>query len=151
MKLKNLFQITVFFFLTFISCHQEKVKENASNPMQIMLSADNTSIELHHIPAHIIDEFRADSLQNSQWENFFAVYEDIPDPDMRDFQPALQGSYEIENGLIRFTPVSDFRKGTSYFARCYTKSLLREPQDIISSRKLFSTGEFIEYQFKILR
>ncbi len=151
MKLKNLFHITIFFFLTFNSCKQEKIKENASSAMQIRLSADNTAIELHNIPAYIIDEFQADSLQNSQWENFFAVYEDIPDPEMRDFQPALLGSYVIVDGLVRFTPGSDFRKGTSYFARCYTKSLLREPQDIISSRKLFSTGDFIEYQFKILR
>lgn len=151
MKLKNLFHITIIFFLTFNSCKQEKIKESTSSDMLIRLSADSTAIELHNIPAYIIDEFQADSLQNSQWENFFAVYEDIPDHEMRDFQPALEGSYVIVDGLVRFKPGADFRKEASYFARCYTKSLLREPQNIISSRKLFSTGEFIEYRFKILR
>lgn len=151
MKLKILFHIAAIIFLTFNSCKQGKVKQSPSNDMLIRLSADSSAVELHHIPPYVIDEFLADSLENSQWENFFAVYEESPDPEMRDFQPALHGQYLIGDGIVRFLPDEDFRKDASYFARYYTRILLQEPQDIISSRKLSSSEGFVEYKFKISR
>lgn len=95
----------------------------------------------------MIEEFRSDSLENTEWINFFAVYMDTSDQEMRDFQSAMEGNYTIDDGMVRFKPETEFKPGVSYFARCYTKMLLRKPEDIISTRKLFISGDFIEFKF----
>jgi hypothetical protein len=67
---------------------------------------------------------------------------------MRDFRPTLDGTYTIVNGTVRFKPNSVWSSNEYYFARCYTKTLLRKPEDIISIRKINSPGGFIEYKFR---
>jgi len=147
MKLNNLFHIFIFFFLVLSSCSQEKPKDSTTNDLLIGLSADSAEVVLSRVPSFIIDEFRADSLDNTQWVNFFAVYKDTSDQEMRDFQAALEGTYTIAVGTVRFKPETEFKSGDNYFARCYTKMLLRRPEDIISTRKIFTTGDFIEFKF----
>lgn len=151
MKLKNLFHIMVIIFLTFYGCGQDDKKKGPDTNMLMRLSADNTAVELYNIPVHVIEEFQIDSLDESQWMNFFAIYEETADPELRDFQPALDGSYEIGDGRVRFKPATDFSKGGLYFSRCYTKKLLQDPQDIISARRLSSSDDFIEYKFRMAR
>ena len=117
--------------------------------IKIKLNSDSSAIELINVPAHIIEEFISDSLDYSQWSNFFAVYEESKDPEMRDFQSAISGTYRIEKERIMFRPDSVFGKGRSYFSRCYTKSLLRSPEDILSSGKLSAADSYIELRFKM--
>lgn len=95
----------------------------------------------------MIEELRSDSLKNTEWINFFAIYKDTSDQELRDFQSALKGTYTIADKMIRFKPAIEFKPGVSYFARCYTKILLRKPEDIIATRKIFTTGDFIEFKF----
>jgi len=147
MKLNNLFYIFMFFFLILNSCRRELPKDKVSSELKIGLSDDSTEVVLYKVPAYMIDEFRSDSLLNTEWINFFAVYKDTADQEMRDFQTALEGNYTIADGMVRFKPETEFKPGVSYFARCYTKMLLRKPEDIISTRKLFTTGDFIEFKF----
>lgn len=147
MKLNNLFYIFIFFFLMLNSCRQKIQKDKVGSELLISLSVDSTEVILYELPTYIIDEFQADSLKNTEWINFFAVYRDTSDQEMRDFQPALEGTYTIGKGMVRFKPETEFKSGVSYFARCYTKMLLRKPEDIISTRKLFTSGDFIEFKF----
>ncbi|MFA6945449.1 MAG: hypothetical protein WC220_06055 [Pedobacter sp.] len=149
MKLKNLFHISVIIFLLFNSCIQKKVKENVSDKLSIRLSADSTSLELSGLPTYVLEEFIADSLENSHWINFFAAYEEPKDAELRDFQPPLEGTYSIEEGLVRFRPAQNFGAPASYFARCYTKMLLQDGEDLIEKHELFSTEGFAEYKFNI--
>ena len=151
MKLKNLFHIILIIFLIFYGCSQAERKQTSDRGLSLRLSADSSAVELFNIPVHIIEEFRSDSLETSQWENFFAVYEEPADPELRDLQKALEGAYEIRDSLVRFMPSAAFKKGGIYFARCYAKKLLQEPQDLISSRKLPYTEASVEYKFRILK
>lgn len=114
-----------------------------------MLSSNNNSVELSGLSTDILEELRADSLKDAHWINFFAVYEEPSDPEMRDFQPFLEGTYLIEDSLIRFKPRSAFSSGAAYFARSYTGMLLLEEEDLLEKRELFSTDGFIEYKFRI--
>lgn len=66
---------------------------------------------------------------------------------MRDFQPAIEGVYSIEGELIRFKPKINFRRNQLYFARCYTKLLLQDAEDLIETRELFISDGFTEYKF----
>ena len=149
MKLKNLFHIILIIFLTFYGCSQAERKQTSDKGLSLRLSADSTAVELFNIPVHIIEEFRSDSLEASQWKNFFAVYEEPADPEMRDYQAAIDGSYTVTDSLVEFIPTNGFVKGRSYFSRCYTKYILEEPEDIISKRDLSPTDGFLEYKFNI--
>lgn len=149
MKFRNLFHIMLIIFLTINGCNSDEKPQVLVRGMQMRLTADSNGIELYNIPEYVIDEFRIDSLDEEQWKNFFAVYEETVDPELRDLQPALNGSYDVAKDLIQFKPETAFRKGVSYFARCYMKKLLQDPQDIISKRRLSSSEGFIEYKFRI--
>jgi len=122
-------------------------KDKVSSELKIGLSDDSTEVILAKLPSYIIEELRSDSLKNTEWVNFFAIYKDTSDQDFRDFQSALEGTYTIAEDMIRFKPEIEFKPGVSYFARCYTKILLRKPEDIISTRKIFANGDFIEFKF----
>ncbi len=149
MKLKNLFHISVIFLILFNSCKQEIVQESTQNKLIIRLNPDSSSIELIGLASPVLEELRTDSLPDSLWTNFFAVYEEPSDPEMRDFQPALEGIYTIEGELVRFKPKDNFRENQLYFARCYTKLLLQDAEDLIETRELFISDGFTEYKFNL--
>jgi hypothetical protein len=147
--LKNLFHISIIIFLTFNACNRPEKEEKADNGLKMRISADSSAVELYHIPQQVTDQFKSDSLKTEHWQNFFAVYEEPEDPEMRDFQPPLEGSYQLSDTLVNFVPAAGFKRGLAYFSRCYTRELLEEPEDIISKRELSSTDGFLEYKFNI--
>ncbi len=149
MKLKNLFHISAFFLILFSSCKHEKIHDRTQNNLIIRLNSDSSSIELLGLASPVLEELRTDSLPDSLWTNFFAVYEEPQDPEMRDFQPALEGIYTLEEGKVRFKPKGNFRENQFYFARCYTKLLLQDAEDLIETRELFISDGFTEYKFNI--
>ena len=149
MKMKDLFHIILIIFITFYGCSQKKQEKRADQEMKIRLFADSSGIELYNISEQITNQFILDSIKNEQWKDFFAVYEETTDQEMRDFQNALDGYYTIKDSLVEFIPSAGFKKGTSYFSRCYTRELLQEPEDIISTRDLSPTDGFIEFKFNI--
>ncbi|MBC7758502.1 MAG: hypothetical protein H7069_06575 [Phormidesmis sp. FL-bin-119] len=149
MKLKNLFYIPVIIFLTLSGCREKETVKTANSGVKIRLSPDSSSVELYNIPLNIAEELRTDSMENDRWKDFFAVYEETTDDEMRDFQTAMDGAYTVKHSLVEFIPAIGFKKGKAYFSRCYTKDILEEPEDIISKRELSSTGDFLEYKFTV--
>lgn len=149
MKLKNLFYLTIIFFLTLSGCGGKETSKTANSGIKIRLSKDSSAVQLYNIPLNIAEELRDDSLGADQWKDFFAVYEETSDEELRDFQTAVDGFYTVNDSLVEFTPISSFTKGKSYFSRCYTKDILEEPEDILSKRDLTPTDGFLEFKFKI--
>lgn len=149
MKFAGLVQIIVLFFLFLSSCNEKKENEIPTESMNIRLNSDSSVVELGGVPVYILEELQADTLNFSQWSDFFAVYEESQDPEMHDFQPVLSGTYSIEEQRVCFRPDSAFRKGASYFSRCYTKLLLREPSDILRPAKLTDLNSYIEFRFNL--
>jgi hypothetical protein len=147
MKLKNLFHISAIILILFTSCWHETEQESIQNKLIIRLNSDSSSIELLGLASPVLEELKSDSLPDSLWKNFLAVYEEHDDPEMRDFQPALEGIYIIEGELIRFKPKNKFRENQLYFARCYTKLLLQDAEDAFKARELFISDGFTEYKF----
>ncbi|NQV75238.1 MAG: hypothetical protein HQ491_04220, partial [Bacteroidetes bacterium] len=89
-------------------------KDKVSSELKIGLSDDSTEVILSKVPSYIIEELRSDSLKNTEWINFFAIYKDTSDQDLRDFQSALEGTYTIAEKVIRFKPEIEFKPGVSY-------------------------------------
>lgn len=150
MKLNNLFYILAIIFLFFIhACKQQDTKESQITSLLITLSADRSAVELTGLSVDALEELQSDSLPDSLWNNFFAVYEEPSNSEMRDFQPALEGTYLIEDSLIRFMPNDKFKPGTAYFSRSYTNMSLLDSEDLFERRALFSSNGFIEYKFRV--
>jgi hypothetical protein len=83
---------------------QEIPKDKVSSELKIGLSDDSTEVILFKVPSYMIEELRSDSLKNTDWINFFAVYKDTSDQELRDFQSALEGTYTIAEEMISFKP-----------------------------------------------
>lgn len=149
MNFKNVFYITAIFLLTFAGCGGGESAKTPNSGIKIRLSRDSSSVELYNIPSNITEELRRDSLGTNQWKDFFAVYEDTTDKEMRDFQNALDGLYSVKGTSVEFVPEIKFKSGKSYFARCYTKDILEEPEDLISRRDLTPSDSYLEFKFKI--
>jgi hypothetical protein len=147
--MKNLFYILSIIFLTTTACDGLRDEKTISTGVRIALAGDSASVELQNVPAYAIAEFRADSLGAGQWKDFFAVYEEPSDKEMRDFQDPLDGSYLVLDSVIRFTPAAGFAKGRAYFSRCYNREVLQEAEDLIAERDLSPTDGFLEFQFTI--
>ncbi len=149
MKLKNLFHISAIIFILFHSCTQKKVQQTSNSDLLIRLNSDSTAIELSGLTSLALEEIRTDSIPDSLWVNFFAVYEEPADSEMRDFQPALEGIYTIDGQIIRFKPRDNFRENQVYFARCYTKLLLQDAEDLFKTHELFISDGFMEFKFNV--
>ncbi|MDP3467595.1 MAG: hypothetical protein Q8S11_04640 [Daejeonella sp.] len=145
--MKNLFHISVIILIFFNSCKQERAQDQTQNKLIIRFNADSNAVELRGLAIPVLEELKTDSLSDSLWANFFAVYEEPGDPEMRDFQQALEGIYSIEGGMVRFKPKDNFRENHLYFARCYTKLLLQDADDLIQTRELFLSDGFTEHKF----
>ena len=149
MKLKNLFYIPAIILLTLSGCGGTETTKTANSGIKIRLSSDSSSVELYNIPLNITEELRADSMEVDRWKDFFAVYEETSEQEMRDFQTAIDGSYTVHDSLVEFIPSNGFAKGKDYFSRCYTKDILEEPEDIISKRDLSPADGYLEFRFTI--
>ncbi|MES2873509.1 MAG: hypothetical protein V4708_07285 [Bacteroidota bacterium] len=147
--MKNLFYISAIILLTMNACGRTETTKTANSGIKIRLSPDSSSVELYGIPLNIIEELRSDSIGADQWKDFFAVYEETSDKEMRDFQPAIDGSYTVKESFVEFIPTQGFAKGKVYFSRCYTKNILEEPEDIITEKDLSPADGFLEYKFTI--
>lgn len=148
-KLGNLIPLTALFLLFIGSCTGQNGNERTAESMNIRLNSDSSAIELREVPVYIIEKLGSDSLNFLQWSDFFAVYEENQDPEMRDFQSPLSGYYSVEGNRVSFRPDSSFVRGRSYFSRCYTKRLPGTPSDILRSGKLMTDNSYIEFRFNL--
>ena len=141
--------MAIIFLFFANACAQRENNESLDSKLRINLSTDSTMIELSGLSIDVLEELRTDSLEDAHWQNFFAVYEEPEDPEMRDFQQAVEGAYLIRDGIIQFTPNERFRTDLAYFSRCYTRVLLQDAENLLKKAELFSSNGFIEYKFRI--
>lgn len=148
MKIENLFQFILISFLAVTACNADTTTGVPPQRMSLSLSADSSAVELRQVPEHILEYFQSDSLSQKEWQSFFSVYPDASNPELRGLQAAIAGRYVLHDSTIVFIPQEKFQKDSAYYARCYTRSLLATPSDIIKGKNISSDAEFIEFDFK---
>lgn len=149
MKINKLFQITVVIFLTITACAENTSEDGKNSSLKMRLDSDSSSVQLFPLPADFNSEIEGDqAAMDSLWYNFFAVYPEGDDPEMRDFMEPIKGVYLLKDSILAFRPKGGFKPG-KYFARCYTPEVLQEPEDIVSKRHLNSAKGHIEFKFEI--
>lgn len=145
-NVKNLFYFLGFISAIIFGCNQAE-QAGHSTGIVMKLSDDSASVELHQIDQDVLTTFLSDTIDSTQWHNFFAVYEEPADEALRDVQKPLTGTYTIKDSVIRFTPAMPFKKGQAYFAHCYAKRYFFEAVDMVKSRKMPSRTEPLEIKF----
>jgi len=149
MKFENLFHIMLICFLAITGCADRQAKIAAAQQPRLSLSADSSAVELHDLPADILEHFRTDTLTIREWQGFFAVYRDPGDPELKDIQAPLAGTYSVNDSLVVFVPDDDFVSDSGYFARYYDRNILAAPSDIVvNKRGLSAEVKVVEVVFR---
>lgn len=141
----SIFMISLFLVA---ACQSKPTAPSLANQVQIRLSADSSSVELHAVRPDVVDYLKSDSIGLKEWQSFFSVYPAPADPEMRDFQRPLPGSYRVRDTTIVFIPNEQFEKDSLYFVRCYSRQIMDEPSDLVMGEKLSVATEFVEFEFK---
>ena len=148
MKVENLFHIILISLLVMTACNSKPAPQAKQKEVHISLSADSSTVELHMLQPDVLEYLQRDSLTRKEWQNVFAVYPDVTDPELRDLQPALEGDYLVKDSIIVFLPKEGFKNDSAYFARFYSPQILMKPSDVIMEGNLSRRAEIIEFNFR---
>lgn len=149
MDVRNLLVFIIMNAMLLTAACREKTSETSSGKrVQISLSSDSSAVQLCHVRPDVLEYLKSDSLSLKEWQSFFSVFPTPKDPEMRDFQPSLPGSYSVRDTTIVFIPEEPFAKDSSYFARCFSRQIMDEPSDLLMGKKLSAESEFVEFDFK---
>lgn len=111
----------VAFFLTlglFITACHPKSNNQLSDEIKVNISSDSSAILFSGIDPFILEELNADSLTDSTWQRYFAIYPKV-DEDIQELQKPLKGNYKIQKADILFKPEQAFEKGKTYLMELY--------------------------------
>jgi hypothetical protein len=149
MKFENLFHIMLICFLGLTACKGKQREDLPRQQVRLSLSADSSAVELHGLPADVLESLGTDSLGEKQWQSFFGVYSDPGDPELKDLQRPVSGSYSVKDSIISFVPAEEFEKDSLYFTRFYSRYILDKPSDVIMGEGGISAqAEVVEFVFK---
>ena len=149
MKFENLFHLMVICFFGLTACQGKPQKDTDKQDVRISLSDDSSVVELHDLPLDVLDYLGSDTLGEKEWQGFFAVYPDPGDPELKDLQRPVSGSYSVKDKIILFIPTKEFKKDNVYFARFYMRNILAKPSEVVmGERGLSAPAEVVEFEFK---
>jgi hypothetical protein len=100
--------------LTLMSCTSRAPEKQVT----VQLSEGNRSIHILGFDKAVIDDIGRDTA-TGVWLGLLPVYKMPADSDMKDFQNAQPGKYDVNDNVVIFTPDTPFKKGQIYFIRCY--------------------------------
>src|SRR5581483_92431 len=96
----------IFLVWLFAGCGRD-VKTAA---IRVGLTGNNHSLQISGFDRAVIADIGRDTSYEA-WQSLLPVYKMPADTDMKDFQNAQPGKYEIKDSLVVFTPDTPFRKG----------------------------------------
>lgn len=120
LKVYCYFKRVAFFLiigLLITSCHP-KSNNQLSEEIKVNISKDSSAILFSGIDPFILNELKSDSLTDSTWQQYFAIYPKV-DEDIQGLQKPLKGAYQIQNEDISFKPDASFTKGKTYLIELY--------------------------------
>ena len=90
---------------------------SGSNKLNVQISLQtNGSLKITGPDPAVLGELQRDSVS---WQALFPVYRMPVDTDMKDFQRAQPGKYQLKEGIITFMPDTAFAPGQTYFLRYF--------------------------------
>lgn len=104
------------------------------NTIVIALAADYHSLKISGFDRAIINEIGRDT-SDQVWQSLLPVYRMPQDTDMKDYQNAQPGHYNIQDSLVMFTPDTPFAKGKTYFLRYYNYGGSKDAWQYVQKKK----------------
>jgi hypothetical protein len=149
MKFENLFHIVLICFLVLTACRGNREQNLHGKQVRFSLSPDSSAVALQGLPADVLEYLGSDTLAEKEWQAFFGVYPEPEDPELKDIQRPVSGSYSVKDSIILFVPAEAFKKDSLYFARFYSRSILAKPSDVIMGEGgLSAQADVVEFVFK---
>lgn len=137
-------KLPYLFFLFCFGCTHEP----APPAVHIHLVNNNHSVKFTGLNYAITSEINRDSIQ-SDWQSLIPVYRMPADTDLKDYQPAQPGLYQIIDRAMVFTPDTPFQKGNFYFLRYYKFAEGKSVMDYLRGEKKLGNNQYIDLIFKI--
>ena len=137
--MKKLAIVVIFLFCSCVG----RVSENR---IVIKLSDSNHSIHISGFDRAIINDIARDTDTNV-WQGLLPVYKMPVDTDDKDFLTAQPGKYKVVDSLVIFTPDTAFKKGQSYFLRCFKFDDRQSVWQLVGARKKLGNLRYTDLQF----
>jgi hypothetical protein len=137
--------IKIAFSLVLILCsgctHSSKIN------IAIALTDSNKSLQISGFDKAVVNDIAQNGNEDA-WQSLLPVYKMPADTDMKDFQTAQPGKYQLRDSLVIFTPDTTFKKGQLYFLRWYQYDKVGDALQYIRQKK--KTGS-ISYKDLLFR
>ncbi len=121
-------------------------RKSDENRIVIKLSDSNHSIHISGFDKAIINDIARDT-DTSVWQGLLPVYKMPVDTDDKDFLTAQPGKYKVVDSLVIFTPDTAFKKGQSYFLRCFKFDDTQSVWQLVGARKKLGNLRYTDLQF----
>ena len=115
--------------------------------VHVSLTSNNRSLKFTGLDRAIASEINRDSVPGV-WQSLIPVYRMPADTDMKDYQSALPGRYELKDSAIVFTPDTPFIKNQAYFVRYFQFDGGYRTSDFITGKKKLGKTPYIDLIFK---
>ena len=109
-------------------------KHSPEYSIKIALADSNRSVRITGFDKAVIDDIGRDTT-SGVWQSLLPVYKMPADTDMKDFQNAQPGKYDIRDSAVIFTPDTIFAKGQLYFVRAYQYGETKSAWQLIIEKK----------------
>jgi hypothetical protein len=114
--------------------------------IKVVLTDNNSSVQISGFDKEIIDEIGRDT-NNEAWQALLPVYKMPVDTDMKDFQNAQPGKYQVKDSLVIFTPDTAFKKGQTYFLRSYQYGEIKDAWQYIRQKSRTNSLNYKDLPF----
>ena len=115
--------------------------------VHINLVNNNRSIRFTGLDYAIISEINRDAIPGI-WQSLIPVYRMPADTDLKNYQPAQPGVYQIIDSAVVFTPDTAFIKGKAYFMRYYEFGEGKSVMDYFEHHIKLGGTKYIDLIFK---
>ena len=134
--------LVVLFGLLLYSCSR-KPDENWH---LLKLVDSNRALQILGFDKAVINDIARDT-DTAVWQGLLPVYKMPADTDMKDFQKPQPGKYAVQDSMVVFTPDTAFKKGQSYFVRCFDYQGVKDAWHILGDKKRLGAATHRDLSF----
>ncbi len=113
----------------------------------INLIDSNKSLKISGFDKAVVTDI-AQNGNGGAWQALLPVYKMPADTDMKDFQTAQPGKYQLQDSTIIFTPDTAFKKGQAYFVRWYQYDKIEDAWQYIRQKKRTGSMSYKDLLFR---
>lgn len=116
-----MYKICLLLFLIFFFSCNSRTTNQLESAISIQVAKDSSKIEVLGIDEFILNEFKADTLTEENWQSNFSVFNKVEE-DLQDLERPIKGNYQLIEKGISFKPETPFQKNKIYWVELYIQN-----------------------------